>query len=156
MWLEEVDPVAPQVNRVQEERSSSLDENIEKLTKLLAGAGPRMGPVKCFPVVKLGTFPAIVDQMCRGHTPSRGIGYISKTPRTNPLRAAGEQPVVVKLDKESGGDLDDVLEMREVMVRTGNDMYTLVIDMTINNHCVEAVVVVGHMYPYLAGDCMIV
>ena len=39
--LEEVDHVAPQVNRVQEERSSSLDvgelnENIEKLTKLLA------------------------------------------------------------------------------------------------------------------------
>ena len=56
--LEEVDPVAPQVNRVQEERSSSLDvgelnENIEKMTKLLAkmnmaGAGRRMGPVKCF------------------------------------------------------------------------------------------------------------
>ena len=52
------DPVAPQVNRVQEERSGSLDvgelnENIEKLTKLLAninmaGPGRRMGPVKCF------------------------------------------------------------------------------------------------------------
>ena len=73
--LEEVDPVAPQVNRVQEERSSLLDvgdlnENIEKLTKLLAnmnipGAGRRMGPAKCFPVVKLGTLPAIVDQMCK-------------------------------------------------------------------------------------------
>ena len=58
--LEEGDPVAPQVNRVQEERSGSLDvgelnENIEKLTKLLAninmaGPGRRMGPVKCFPV----------------------------------------------------------------------------------------------------------
>ena len=56
--LEEGDPVAPQVNRVQEERSGSLDvgelnENIEKLTKLLAninmaGPGRRMGPVKCF------------------------------------------------------------------------------------------------------------
>ena len=39
--LEEGDPVAPQVNRVQKERSGSLDvgelnENIEKLTKLLA------------------------------------------------------------------------------------------------------------------------
>ena len=39
--LDEGDPVAPQVNRVQEERSGSLDvgelnENIEKLTKLLA------------------------------------------------------------------------------------------------------------------------
>ena len=38
--LEGVDTVAPQVNRVQEGRSSSLDvgelnENIEKLTKLL-------------------------------------------------------------------------------------------------------------------------
>ena len=56
--LEEVDPVAPQVNRIHEERSSSLDvgelnENIEKLTKLLAnmnmaGAGRRMSHVKCF------------------------------------------------------------------------------------------------------------
>ena len=56
--LEEGDPVASQVNRVQEERSGSLDvgelnENIEKLTKLLAnlnmaGPGRRMGPVKCF------------------------------------------------------------------------------------------------------------
>ena len=64
LYLEEVDPVAPQVNRVQEERSSSLDvgelnENIGKLTKLLAnmnmaGPGRRMGPLKCFfPVVKL-------------------------------------------------------------------------------------------------------
>ena len=55
--LEELDHVAPQVNRVQEERSSSLyvgelNENIEKLTKLLpnmnmAGPGRRMGHVKC-------------------------------------------------------------------------------------------------------------
>ena len=36
--------------------------------------------------------------------------------------------------------MDDVVEMREVMVRTGNDRCHLVIDMTINNHCVEAVV----------------
>ena len=35
---------------------------------------------------------------------------------------------------------DDVLEMREVMVRTGNDRCTLVINKTINNHRVEAVV----------------
>ena len=58
MAPEEVDPVAPQVNRVQEGRSSSLDvgelnKNIKKLTKLLAnmnmtGAGRQMGPVKCF------------------------------------------------------------------------------------------------------------
>ena len=56
--LEVGEPVAPQVNRVQEERSGSLDvgelnENIEKLTKLLAninmaGPGHRMGTVKCF------------------------------------------------------------------------------------------------------------
>ena len=56
--LEEVYPISPQVNRVQEERSSSLDvgklkENIEKLTKLLAnmniaGAWRRMSPVKCY------------------------------------------------------------------------------------------------------------
>ena len=56
--LEEGDPVAPQVNRVQEERSGSLDvgelnENIEKLTKLLAninmaGPGPPDGPCEVF------------------------------------------------------------------------------------------------------------
>ena len=51
-----------------------------------------------------------------------------------------EQPVAVKLDKESGGDMDDVVEMREAMVRTGNDRCTLVIDMPTNNHCVDAVV----------------
>ena len=55
--LEEVYPVAPQVNRVQEERSSSLDvgelnENIEKLTKLLAnmnmaGPSPPCAPIDC-------------------------------------------------------------------------------------------------------------
>ena len=55
---EEGDPIAPQVNRVQEERSGSLDvgewnEKIEKMTKLLtninmAEPGRRMGPVKCF------------------------------------------------------------------------------------------------------------
>ena len=36
--------------------------------------------------------------------------------------------------------MDDVLEIREVMVRTGNDRCTLVTDMTITNHCEEAVV----------------
>ena len=56
--LEEGDPVAPHVNRVQEDRSGSLDvgelnDNIEKLTKLLANInmaepGRRIGPVKCF------------------------------------------------------------------------------------------------------------
>ena len=65
---------------------------------------------------------------------------MSKPPRKKTLRAAGEQPMAVKLDKESGCVMDDVVEMREVMVRTGSDRCTLVIDMTINNHYVEAVV----------------
>ena len=65
---------------------------------------------------------------------------MSKPPRKKTLKAAGEQPVAVKLDKESGCVIDDVVEMREVMVRTGSDRCTLVIDMTINNHYVEAVV----------------
>ena len=88
--LEEGDPVSPQVNRVQEERSGSLDvgelnENIEKLTKLLAninmaGPGRRMGPVKCFPAEKLGTLPAIVDQMCRGPTQAEGWGICQSRP----------------------------------------------------------------------------
>ena len=66
------------------------------------------------------------------------------------------QPAAVKLDKESVADMDDVVDMREVMVRTGNDMCTLVIDMTIDNHCVEAVADSGHRYPYLTGDFKIV
>ena len=36
--------------------------------------------------------------------------------------------MAVKLDKESGCVIDDVVEMREVMVRTGSDRCTLVID----------------------------
>ena len=62
------------MNRVQEERSGSLDvgelnEYFEKLTKLLAninmtGPGRRMGPVKCFPVGKLGTLTA---RYCRSN-----------------------------------------------------------------------------------------
>ena len=36
--------------------------------------------------------------------------------------------------------MDDVVEISEVMVRTGNDRCTLVIYMTIHNHCVETVV----------------
>ena len=65
---------------------------------------------------------------------------MSKPHRKKTLGAAGEQPVAVKLDKDSGWGIDDVVEMREVMVRTGSDRCTLVIDMTINNHYVEAVV----------------
>ena len=44
------------------------------------------------------------------------------------------------LDMEFGCNMDDVLEMREVTVHTGNDRCTLVIYMTINNHWMEAVV----------------
>ena len=64
--------------------------------------------------------------------------------------------MAVKLDKESGCVIGDVVEMREVMVRTGSDRCMLVIDMTINNHYVEAVVDIGHRFPYLAGNIMIV
>ena len=90
---------------------------------------------------KVGALPVIVDQMCRGPTPGRGMGYMSNPPRKKTLRATSEQPVAVKLDKESGCVIDDVVEMREVMVRTESDRCTLVIDMTINIHYVEAVVV---------------
>ena len=48
--------------------------------------------------------------------------------------------MAVKLDKESRCVIGDVVEMRDVMVRTGSDRCTLVIDMTINNHYVEAMV----------------
>ena len=65
---------------------------------------------------------------------------MSKPHRKKTLRAAGEQPVAIKLDKEYGCVMDDVVEMREGMVRTGSDRCTLVIDMTISNHYVEAVV----------------
>ena len=49
------------------------------------------------------------------------MGYMSKPPRKKPLRTAGGQPVAVEQDKESGCVIDDVVEMREVMVRTGSD-----------------------------------
>ena len=44
---------------------------------------------------------------------------MSKPPRKKTLRAAGEQPVAVKLDKEPGCVIDDVVEMREVPEITG-------------------------------------
>ena len=64
--------------------------------------------------------------------------------------------MAVKLATESGCVMDDVVEMREVMVHAGSDRCTLVIDMTINNHYVEAVADMGHRFPYLAGDFIIV
>ena len=124
-----MDPGAPQVNRAQEERSGSLDvgelnENIEKLTKLLAntnmaGPGRRMDPVKCFSGGETGH----TSRYCRSNV---------QRPYPRPREGA-----YVKTVKEK---MDDVVEMREVMVCTGSDRSTLVIDMTINNHYVEAVV----------------
>ena len=54
----------------------------------------------------------------------------------------GEHPAAVKLDMEFGCvlNMDDVLQMREVMVHTGNNRFTLVIGIPINNHWVKAVV----------------
>ena len=72
-------------------------------------------------------------------------------PGKKTLIAAGEQPVAVKLDNKSGGGMDDVVGMREVIVCTGNDRCTLVIDMTINNHCVEAVVDSGEQVYVLSS-----
>ena len=94
----------------------------------IAGPGRRIGTVKCFSCGETGH---IVRYFRWGICQNRP----GKT-----LRAAGEQHVAVKLDKESGCVMDDVVEMREVMVRTGSDRCTLVRDMTINNHYVEAVV----------------
>ena len=51
--------------------------------------------------------------------------------------------MAVKLDNTYVADMDDVVEMKEVMVRTGHNRCTLVIDMTISNHCLEAVVYSG-------------
>ena len=70
--------------------------------------------------------------------PRNGVYF--KVAQEKTLRAVGEQPVAVKLYKESGCAMDDVVEMRQVMVRTRSDRCTLVIDMTINNHYVEAMV----------------
>ena len=77
---------------------------------------------------------------------------MSKPLRKKTYRTAGEQHAAVKLDTESVADMDIVVDMREVMVRTGNDMGTLVIDMTITVWWL----IVGHRYPYLAGNFMIV
>ena len=111
--LEEGDPVAQQMNRVQDERSGSLDvgelnENIEKLAKLLANinmAGPwrRMSPVKCFSCGETGH----IARYCRSnvqrpyHRTRNGV-YVKAAQEKISLRAACEQPVAVKLDKESG------------------------------------------------------
>ena len=88
----------------------------------MTGPGRRIGPVKCFSCGETGHIPDIVDQMCRSPTPGRGMRYMSKPLRKKTLRAAGGQPVAVKLD--IGCVIDDVVEMREVMVRTGSDRCT--------------------------------
>ena len=58
--------------------------------------------------------------MQRPYPRPRDRVYDKATKVEKTLMAAGEQPVAVKLDRESGGEMDDVVEMREVMVRTGN------------------------------------
>ena len=124
--LEEVDPVAPQVNIVQEERSNSLDigelnENIEKLTKLLANInmvrpGRWMGPVKCFSCGETGHIACYCRSNVQRPYPRSRDGVYVKAAQKNPLRAAGEQPVAVKLDKEYGCVMHDVVEI----VRSGS------------------------------------
>ena len=107
----------------------------------MTGPGRRMGPVKCFSGGQTGH----IARCCRSNVqrpylrPRDGV-YVKSAQEKKTLRSAGVQPMSVKLDKESGCDMDDVVEMREVIVRTGNDRCTLVIDMTINNHYVESVV----------------
>ena len=64
---------------------------------------------------------------------AEGYGIWQSRSEKSTLRVAGEQLATVKLDKESVADMDNVVEMREVMVRTGNNRCPLVIDMTINN-----------------------
>ena len=86
-----------------------------------AGPWHRMGHVKCFSCGETGH----IARYCRSNVqrpyPRPGICQ-SRTGKN--IKVTGEQPVAVKLDKESGGDMDDVMEMREVMVRTGNDRCT--------------------------------
>ena len=55
--------------------------------------------------------------------PRDGV-YVNAAQGKKTLRAAGEQPVPVKLDKESGCVMDDVVERREVIVGTGSDRCT--------------------------------
>ena len=60
--------------------------------------------------------------------------------------------MAVKLDKESGCVIDDVVEMREVMVRTGSDRCTLVIDMTINIYMNDLYNVSEFLFTILYAD----
>ena len=109
---EVVDHVTPQVNRVQDESSSSLDvgelsENIEKFTKLLAnknmaGAGRRMGTVKCFSCCETWHIARYCRSDVQGPYPSQRIGFF----QCRTLRDAGEQHAAVKLDMESGCNMD--------------------------------------------------
>ena len=123
-----MDPVSPQVNRFQEEKSRSLDvgefnENIEKLTKLLtnmtiARAGRRMDHVKCFFCDGTGHIALYYRSDVQRHNPKSKYRLYVKAAQEKILRAAGEQPAYVKLDMEYESllDMDDVLKMREAMV----------------------------------------
>ena len=93
------------MNRVQEQRAGTLDvgklnENIEKLTKLLAninmaGPGRWMGHVKCFSCGETGH----IARYCRSNVqrpyPSPRDGVYVKAAQEKPLRVAGEQPVAL-------------------------------------------------------------
>ena len=62
--------------------------------------------------------------MQRPYPKPRDRVYVKAVQVKKTLSVSGEQSAAVKLDKESRGEMDDVLEMRQVMVRTGNDMCT--------------------------------
>ena len=99
-----------------------------------------MGHVKCFSCGETRHIARYCRSDVQRPSPKpRDRVYVIAAQVKKKLRAACEQPAAVKLDMESVCDMDGVLEMREVMVRTRNDRCSLVIDMTINNHWVEAV-----------------
>ena len=60
------------------------------------------------------------------------------------------------MSKKKGFVMYAVVEMREVMERTGSGRCTLVINMTINNHYVEAVADSGAQVSILSRSFMIV
>ena len=92
-----------------------------------------MSPVKCFSCGKTGYISRYSRSELHRHKPKLRERVYFKAAQEKTLRASGEQPAAVKLDMESGSVLYmyDALEMREFMVRTGNDRCTLMIGITI-------------------------
>ena len=81
-----------------------------------------MGHVKCFSWDETGHIVCYCRSDVQRPNPKRSdTVYVKAAQEKNTLRAAGEPPAAVKLDKEYVADMDDVVEMREVMVRTGNN-----------------------------------